>query len=118
MTEQTGDVLADIDAALEGWHGRDASIGPDAMRWAPERPEGVRVQMDDPSAWTAEQIARIFDVPVALIEGPVRARDALAKIEARRHRRARAVDFLLAALALLIVTQLVRVAVYAWHAFG
>ena len=37
MTEQTGDVLADIDAALEGWHGRDA-ISPDAMRWAPEQP--------------------------------------------------------------------------------
>ncbi len=40
MSEQTDDVLADIDAALEGWHGRDASISPDAMRWAPEPPAG------------------------------------------------------------------------------
>ncbi len=45
MTEQTGDVLADIDAALEGWHGRDASIGPDAMRWAPEPPAPARREL-------------------------------------------------------------------------
>jgi hypothetical protein len=41
VTEQTGDVLADIDAALEGWHGTDA-ISRDAMRWAPEPPPGAR----------------------------------------------------------------------------
>lgn len=38
MTEQTGDVLADIDAAMEGWHGWDPAVSDDAMRWAPEVP--------------------------------------------------------------------------------
>jgi hypothetical protein len=46
VTEQTGDVLADIDAALEGWHGTDA-ISPDAMRWAPEAPPGARRVLTD-----------------------------------------------------------------------
>ncbi len=44
MTEQTGDVLADIDAALDGWHGDDWAISDDAMRWAPEPPAGGRRQ--------------------------------------------------------------------------
>lgn len=61
MTEQTGDVLADIDAALEGWHGTD-TISPDAMRWAPEPPPG---DLGD----RVEQLARIFDVPPIMLGG-------------------------------------------------
>lgn len=43
MTEQTGDVLADIDAALEGWHGDDSLVSDDAMRWSPEAPDPAGV---------------------------------------------------------------------------
>ncbi len=78
MTEQTGDVLADIDAALEGWHGRDASIGPDAMRWAPG-PPACKSPEEEAHAFIAdirEQRERILNNWVAQLmrEHPRRVR--------------------------------------------
>ena len=33
------ETLSAIDAAIDGWTGRDYALGDDAMRWAPESPE-------------------------------------------------------------------------------
>lgn len=38
MNGQTGDILASIDATLEGWHTWDPDVSNDAMRWTPDEP--------------------------------------------------------------------------------
>lgn len=71
MTEQTGDVLADIDAALEGWHGQDWAVSDDAMRWAPDEPvQGQPVRFAD---LTPEQQAQVIAELRTLAAGVVQS---------------------------------------------
>jgi hypothetical protein len=112
VTDQTGDVLAVADERLAtaGWHvqtTRDGTlvtsewVGPDGR---PNDAEFVRLVHGEHPARQYEAIQR-------------RRREYLRGQTSRR-RRHRVVDLLLAAGALLVVAQLVRVAVYAWHVLG